>query len=659
MRAPQRRLAPLLLACLAVAVSGLVTASPAGATTGGPQGFTAAVATRVTTVDARMLNGSRSTQQGAGRQPFRGVATAGSRRSPRTTGIVTDASTAGQAATSTTAALTEDSQFPVMSLDQQISALGSGQNVTPPDSQLAAGPQYLLEALNDSGSVWTKSGAPVETFDLDVFFSVPAGSYFSDPRAFYDAPTGRWFLSGLSFTPPSYGSAVYLAVSSTSDPTGLWTVYTADPTANVLHDQPKIGVSADKVVMSWNDFQNASSFIGETTYVWQKSDLLSASSSVAVEGVVDDSSRASLVPAQSLGYFSTDTNAFIVYNNNLCFFCTPSIGVLTVTGTPAQNTVAWTESDPAIAATSNPPSADQPGAPGSIATNDDRLLTALVQAGTLWTSGNDACVPGGDTTARPCARMIALSTANDSVTQDFDFGTAGVDVYYPAVGLDSAGDMLATYSISSTSLYPSVRVIGEAGGSTLPGQTVVTGQALYNDVPCYPGTSQPSRWGDYSAAAVDPSSPGDVWLTGEFAATSTLPATSGCAWATYTAEVSVGTTSPAPIASVTPTSIGFGNQRVGTQSSAQTVTVTNTGTANLIIAAGGVTLSDTTDFLLSADTCSGSSPTTVAPGGSCTFGVSFSPATVGSFSAVIDISDNAIGSPQTVSLTGSGVKRHH
>jgi Abnormal spindle-like microcephaly-assoc'd, ASPM-SPD-2-Hydin len=219
--------------------------------------------------------------------------------------------------------------------------------------------------------------------------------------------------------------------------------------------------------------------------------------------------------------------------------------------------------------------------------------------------------------------------------------------------------MLAVYSVSSASMYPGVRVIGQSGGSLFAGQTVKSGDALYNDSACY-AANPPSRWGDYSPAAGDPATAGGVWLTGEYAAASSLTVTSGCAWGTYTAELNVGASTPAPVASVSPVSIGFGNQAVGTTSAPHTVTVANTGNANVVIPIGGVTVTDSTDFKIASGGCASSTTSvTVAPGSSCTFAVSFAPASVGTFSATIDITDNAAGSPQTVALSGSGVKRHH
>jgi hypothetical protein len=107
-----------------------------------------------------------------------------------------------------------------------------------------------------------------------------------------------------------------------------------------------------------------------------------------------------------------------------------------------------------------------------------------------------------------------------------------------------------------------------------------------------------------------------------------------------------GSTPPAPVASISPTSIAFPSQYVGTSGLPQNVTITNTGTATLSIT--GVTTS-TSDFAqLSA--CGSS----LAAGASCQIGVFFDPTASGSRSDTLTITDNASGSPQTVGLAGTG-----
>lgn len=104
-----------------------------------------------------------------------------------------------------------------------------------------------------------------------------------------------------------------------------------------------------------------------------------------------------------------------------------------------------------------------------------------------------------------------------------------------------------------------------------------------------------------------------------------------------------------PVASVSPSSFDFGNQPVGQTSAAQAFTVQNTGNAGLVMGS----VSPSGDFAVSSDTCSG---TTVAPGGTCTVSVTFTPAQTGPRSGTLTIPDNAADSPQLVSLSGTGTQ---
>jgi hypothetical protein len=98
-----------------------------------------------------------------------------------------------------------------------------------------------------------------------------------------------------------------------------------------------------------------------------------------------------------------------------------------------------------------------------------------------------------------------------------------------------------------------------------------------------------------------------------------------------------------------PTSLTFASQTHGTTSAGQTITITNSGTAALIIS--GVTVSGTNknDFAV-ANNCG----SVVGAGASCTLTVTFTPAGTGSESAVISIADNAANSPQGLTVLGSG-----
>jgi hypothetical protein len=105
-----------------------------------------------------------------------------------------------------------------------------------------------------------------------------------------------------------------------------------------------------------------------------------------------------------------------------------------------------------------------------------------------------------------------------------------------------------------------------------------------------------------------------------------------------------------PAVSLSLQTLVFGNQAVGTTSPPEMLTLTNSGTAALNIQT--VAIAGGSDFLLvSGTTCTNGD--SVAIGGSCVIQVAFSPATPGQKSTALMITDNAAGSPQQISLTGS------
>jgi len=102
---------------------------------------------------------------------------------------------------------------------------------------------------------------------------------------------------------------------------------------------------------------------------------------------------------------------------------------------------------------------------------------------------------------------------------------------------------------------------------------------------------------------------------------------------------------PVPVATLTPATLTFSAQAVGSTTSAQTVTLTNSGQAALAIAS----ISASGDFA-ETNTCG----TSLAVGANCSIAVTFTPTDSGSRIGMITVTDNATGSPQTVTLSGTG-----
>jgi hypothetical protein len=100
--------------------------------------------------------------------------------------------------------------------------------------------------------------------------------------------------------------------------------------------------------------------------------------------------------------------------------------------------------------------------------------------------------------------------------------------------------------------------------------------------------------------------------------------------------------------SLSAASLNFGNQAIGATSAPQSITVTNTGTADLHVG----TLVPTGEFSLSNNNCNGA---TVTAGNNCTFDVTFSPLSAGPRTGSVSIPSDAATSPDSVSLDGTGI----
>jgi hypothetical protein len=107
-----------------------------------------------------------------------------------------------------------------------------------------------------------------------------------------------------------------------------------------------------------------------------------------------------------------------------------------------------------------------------------------------------------------------------------------------------------------------------------------------------------------------------------------------------------GATPAAGVGSLSPSSITFPSQFVGTSGLPKTVTLTNTGTATLSIAS--ITASPADFGVLSA--CANG----LMPGQSCAIGVFFDPTAGGGRTGTLTVAGDGINSPQRMALTGIG-----
>jgi len=105
----------------------------------------------------------------------------------------------------------------------------------------------------------------------------------------------------------------------------------------------------------------------------------------------------------------------------------------------------------------------------------------------------------------------------------------------------------------------------------------------------------------------------------------------------------------APVVQSSPSSLNFPTpQLIGTNSSPQVTTLTNIGDAGLKIASIAISGADASDF-----TQTNNCGSMLAVNATCQVRVTFSPTGGGTRTANVQITDNALGSPQAIALTGT------
>ena len=112
-------------------------------------------------------------------------------------------------------------------------------------------------------------------------------------------------------------------------------------------------------------------------------------------------------------------------------------------------------------------------------------------------------------------------------------------------------------------------------------------------------------------------------------------------------QILLNTTPSAPGVTVSPSALTFPSQPVGTSSSPPSVTVNNTGKGVLTVSSVKLTGASASEFS-QTNNC-----TSIQPGANCIIKVVFTPSAGGNAAASLAITDNAVGSPQAVALSGT------
>lgn len=457
--------------------------------------------------------------------------------------------------------------------------------VLPPDPIGAAGPNHYVQWVNLSYTIYDKTGTrlygPAAGKTLWSGFGGPCETKNEgDPIVVYDQLAGRWFLS--QFASPSSTGPFYqcVAVSQGSDPLGAFNRYAFQISTTKFNDYPKIGVWPDGYYMSMNQFTPSDSWAGAGAVVFERDKMLAglparmvyfdlfpvnASFGGMLPSTVDG---LTLPPAGSPAYFvEADDGDWGWVTDRLHIFEFHVDWTDTNASTFSGPLVLETASFDANLCNSSQNCIPQPGTTRKVDALSDRLMyrlqyrnfgdhEALIANHTVDVDGND----------HAGIRWYELRKTAPTAWSIYQQGTFAPDAdqrWMGSIAMDHAGNMALGYSVSSTSVYPSIRYAGRLVTDTLgtlpqSENTLIAGGGSQ--------TSSASRWGDYSTMTLDPNDDCTFWYTQEYYAT-----TSSVSWRTRIGSFRFPGCMPAATAtpSITPTPT-----QTGTPTDTPTVTST-------------------------------------------------------------------------------------
>jgi hypothetical protein len=439
----------------------------------------------------------------------------------------------------------EDRTLLSLSIGTNFSAAGIGVSggFIPPDTQGAAGPTQLVEPLNDSFSIFSKTGALISQTTLDTFFNtaLAAGGggsvtgFAFDPRIIYDPQSQRFFVIGDDNG--GAANSFLIAVSNSSDATAGfkgWAV-SSDPTAKRWMDYPTLGITADGVYLGGNMFPISGS--GVTTaltdiLVIPKADLTSGVGTTNATAFFNlDPNTTGFTPHAvtdlNIGQGLAQQPETILSDYN-----TPSgfgkITLITGTITSPQLVTSPNEGDASggggffvIPARGSPVGAPQLGDSRTLDTGDTRFSSNIYEVGTnIWAvQGVQDPTTGNDDAAWYRIAASGGSSSSPTIIEQGTIASSTFFYYYPSIAVNPNGDLVVGYSGSSSGTYASAYAsVGSFNGTTT---TFGTPQLVQGGTGPYfidYGTGR-NRWGDYSATMLDPNDPSTFWTVQEFSNT--------------------------------------------------------------------------------------------------------------------------------------------
>lgn len=437
-----------------------------------------------------------------------------------------------------------------------------------PDPQIAVGQFHIVEMVNAAIAYFKKGGDMLKAslnatnpgpIPLQQFFHTGKDDYIVDPRIVYDNSTKRWFALILDAT----DRTIRLSISSPGDDpikTG-W-----DPVKisfDDCPDQPSIGISRDKVVIVANTMGECEggTFKGSQFVVYDKTDLVNGGDLTKLYKSHQYAGFFSLRPARMTDSNETSDLYLAKIGGDW-----PNAGgnvttIIKISGkVPSEGDnqlekgnftiINATLSIQNIIAASRDldKGVEQLGLDGvdNRVTTIDPFISNLADAywhdGKLWLAENDRCTPKGDSTERNCIRLIQLDTKNFTTLQDFDVGARERHLFFPALAVDSAGNLGIIVGVSSRNEHPGLLATTKYANS--PRNTLDNQLSIITSL----DVQDHRRFGDYLGIVVDPANPREFWAVGQFTPVSSLCCRGDVShfWSTYIANFTAQSTPRLP-----------------------------------------------------------------------------------------------------------------
>ncbi|RMH04285.1 MAG: hypothetical protein D6702_03515 [Planctomycetota bacterium] len=395
-----------------------------------------------------------------------------------------------------------------------------GTGWTPPDPEIAVGPDRLLFIANGEISCYDKNGVRRWWDEIENSFgfwgSLGANNFVFDPEVTWDPHAGR-FLAMACERANNNHSYFLLAVSKdqTPDTAADWWKYRLDVTSLAGNDidSPNLAVGTQAILLSADFFTPTDKYL---IYLIDKQSVLNGGTPVTTSELITGAGQQSMgVPVV---YDQTDT-LFIVQSTE---YSTNTSVILHAITNPFTNYQRVTHSL-TVSPYTYPAQPPQKGTSSRPYLFEPRFWSCAERNGSIW-----AVHHVNRSRARVRWYEFALNgwpTAGaPSVAQEgeIDLG-AGISTFFPSIHVDQDSNAAITFARSAANEYISIgralRAAGDPPNTFRPAQVV--------QVSANPHTS--GRWGDYSGTQAEPGLPGVFWGHHEFTNGSTSSWRTWCA----------------------------------------------------------------------------------------------------------------------------------